>query len=118
MIKQFFLVLTLTYMEYFIFWLCLEYKDETTWDNIKFWLKYPPFICLFFFLVDSWIVATMIYITFSYPYLLMIYCIKNVNREAFGYNKILININNTSTRTFDDIIKTKNNKKKKKWISY
>ena len=34
----------------------------------------------------------MIYITFFYPYLLIIYCIKNVNKEVFGNNKVLINV--------------------------
>lgn len=33
----------------------------------------------------------MIYITFFYPYLLILYCIKNVNKNVFGNNKILIN---------------------------
>ncbi len=32
----------------------------------------------------------MIYITFFYPYLLMGYCIKNVNKEVFGINRLLI----------------------------
>lgn len=93
MIKQYLLVLFLTYIEYFFFWFVLEYKRRITWDNIKFWLKYPPFICLFFFMVDNWLFATMIYITFSYPYLLMLYCIKNVNHFVFRNNKILINNN-------------------------
>jgi hypothetical protein len=91
MIKKYIIVLLLTYLEYFILWFFLEYRNKITWDNIKFWLKYTPFICLFFFLIDDWIVATMIYTTFSYPYLLMGYCIKNVNKEVFGINKILIN---------------------------
>lgn len=93
MITKYFFVLLLTYLEYFIFYFFLEHKYKITWDNIKFWLKYPPFICLFFFLIDDWIIATMIYITFFYPYLLIIYCIKNVNKEVFGINRILININ-------------------------
>lgn len=92
MMIKFFYVLILTYLEYFIFFICLEHKHKITWDNIKFWLKYPPFICLFFLLIDDWIVATMIYITFFYPYLLIIYCIKNVNKEVFGINKVLINV--------------------------
>lgn len=32
----------------------------------------------------------MIYITFLYPFLLILYCIKNVNNEVFCNNKILI----------------------------
>jgi hypothetical protein len=91
MIKQYLFVLILTYIEYFIFLFFLENINKITWENIKFWLKYPPFICLFFLMVDSWIVATMIYITFFYPYLLILYCIKNVNKNAFGNNRILIN---------------------------
>lgn len=90
MIKQYFLILILTYIEYFTCWLFLEHKNKITWDNIKYWLKYPPFICLFFFLIDNWIIAAMIYTTFSYPYLLMLYCIKNVNYEVFGINKIIV----------------------------
>ena len=43
-------------------------------------------------MIDSWIVATMIYITFFYPYLLMLYCIKNVNRDIFKSNRIIVNI--------------------------
>lgn len=92
MITQFFFVLLLTYLEYFIFYFCLEHRNKITWDNIKFWLKYPPFICFFFLLIDDWIIATMIYVTFFFPYLLMMYCIKNVNKESFGINRILINI--------------------------
>jgi hypothetical protein len=95
MITKFLFVLILTYLEYFTFFFCLEYKNKITWDNIKFWLKYPPFICLFFLLVDSWIIATMTYITFFYPYLLIMYCIKSVNKEVFGINRILVNINYT-----------------------
>lgn len=91
MIKQYILVLFLTYLEYFIFFLFLEYRNRITWESIKFWLKYPPFICLFFLIVDNWIVATMIYITFFYPYLLMAYCIKNVNKNVFKNNKIIVN---------------------------
>jgi hypothetical protein len=91
MIVKYLIVLLLTYLEYFLFWFFLEYKNKITWDNIKFWLKYPPFISLFFILIDDWIVATMIYITFFYPYLLIGYCIKNVNKEIFGINRILIN---------------------------
>jgi len=92
MIKEYFLVLLLTYIEYFVCWLLLEYDYNITWDNIKFWLKYTPFVCLFFFLIDSWIVATMIYTTFTFPYMLMLYCVKNVNKEKFGINKIIANI--------------------------
>jgi hypothetical protein len=91
MIKQYFLVLLLTYVEYFICWFFLEYDYNKTWDNIKFWLKYTPLVCLFFFLIDSWIVATMIYTTFSFPYMLMLYCVKNVNKEKFGINKVIAN---------------------------
>jgi len=91
MIIKYLIVLILTYLEYFILWFFLENKNKITWDNIKFWLKYTPIVCLFFFLIDDWIIATMIYTTFFYPYLLMGYCIKNVNKEAFGINKILIN---------------------------
>lgn len=90
MFKQFFFILLLTYMEYFIFWFFLEHWYRITWDNIKFWLKYPPFICLFFFLIDKGYVGTMIYITFFYPYLLMAYCVKNVNRDVYGINRILV----------------------------
>lgn len=79
-------------MEYFILFFFLEYRNRITWESIKFWLKYPPFICLFFLMIDSWIVATMIYITFFYPYLLMLYCIKNVNRDIFKSNRIIVNI--------------------------
>lgn len=91
MIKQYFLVLILTYIEYFVCWYFLEYDYNITWENIKFWLKYPPFICLFFFLIDSWIFATMIYTTFCFPYMLMLYCVKNVNRDLFGINRVIIN---------------------------
>jgi len=105
MIIKYLMVLFLTYLEYFFLWFLLEYTSKITWDNIKFWLKYTPFICLFFFLIDDWIVATMIYTTFSYPYLLICYCIKNVNKEIFGTNKLLIN--NTYLRTY-----AKKNKKK------
>lgn len=90
MIKQYFLVLILTYMEYFILWFLFEHRNKISWDGIKFWLKYPPFISLFFFLIDSWIVATMIYITFFFPYVLIAYCMKTVNKEVFGLNKIII----------------------------
>ena len=92
MIKKYILVLLLTYLEYFFFWFLLEHKRNITWDNIKFWFKYPPFICFFFLLIDDWIVATMIYITFFYPYLLMAYCIKNVNKNYFFNNKVLSNV--------------------------
>jgi len=91
MIKQYFIILLLTYIEYFTFWYFLEYKKEMTWNNIKFWLKYPPFICLFFFSIDSWWIATMIYITFFFPYILIMYCVKNVNKVKFNNDKILIN---------------------------
>jgi hypothetical protein len=106
MIIKYIIVLLLTYLEYFIFWFFLEYRNRITWDNIKFWLKYTPFVCLFFFLIDDWIIATMIYTTFSYPYLLMGYCIKNVNKNAFGINKILIN-------TYSRIYSSENEKEKK-----
>ena len=32
----------------------------------------------------------MIYVTFFFPYLLIIYCIKEVNRVKFGINKIIV----------------------------
>lgn len=92
MIKQYILLLFMTYIEYFTLWFFFEYKHRITWDGIKFWLKYPPFICFFFFfLIDDWLVATMIYVTFCYPYVLIAYCIKKVNCEIFGINQILIN---------------------------
>ena len=91
MIRDYLLVLILTYIEYFILWIILEHKYKITWDNIKFWLKYPPFICLFFYLIDSWFFATLIYTTFSYPYVLIAYCMKNVNREKFFINRVLVN---------------------------
>lgn len=90
MIKQYLLVLLLTYIEYFTFLFFLEHRNRITWEGIKFWLKYPPFICLFFFLIDNWLVATMIYITFSYPYLLMAYCMKKINKEFFDSNRVVI----------------------------
>jgi len=91
MIKQYFLVLILTYIEYFVFFLLLEYRNRITWEIIKFWLKYPPFICLFFLLIDNWLVATMIYITFTFPFLLLLYCMKYINKKFFNNNKIIIN---------------------------
>jgi hypothetical protein len=90
MIKQYILILLLTYIEYFILWFFLEYKHRIIWDNIKFWLKYPPFICLFFYLIDDFFIGTMIYITFSFPYLLIVYCIRNINRDFFDSNRILV----------------------------
>lgn len=91
MIKQYLLALLLTYIEYFILLFFLEYTHRITWDCIKFWLKYPPFICLFFFIIDQWVIVTVIYTTFFFPYMLMLYCIKNVNKKAFGNNKLIIN---------------------------
>jgi hypothetical protein len=32
----------------------------------------------------------MIYVTFFFPYLLIIYCIKEVNRVKFGINRIIV----------------------------
>lgn len=91
MIKQYLLLLLFTYVEYFTFWSFLEKKKYIIWDNIKFWLKYPPFISLFFFFIDKLMVGQMIYITFFFPYLLLLYCVKNINRDVFKQNKILIN---------------------------
>jgi hypothetical protein len=107
MIKQYILVLFLTYLEYFFFFYLLEYSNRITWESIKFWLKYPPFICFFFLIVDSWIIATMIYITFFYPYLLMAYCIKNVNKNVFKNNKIIINNGSLIKNDLPHINKTK-----------
>ena len=90
MIREYIFVVLLSYIEYFFFFFILEYKKEITWDKLKFWLKYTPLICLFFFLIDSWYIATMIYVTFFFPYLLIIYCIKEVNRVKFGINKIIV----------------------------
>lgn len=91
--KQYFFLLLFTYIEYFTFWFFLENKKMMIWDNIKFWLKYPPFVSLFFFLIDKWLIGAMIYITFFFPYLLLLYCMKNINRDVFKENKILVNTN-------------------------
>jgi hypothetical protein len=41
-------------------------------------------------MIDDWLVATMIYVTFCYPYMLMAYCVKNINRDFYGINRILV----------------------------
>jgi len=33
----------------------------------------------------------MIYTTFSFPYMLILYCVRNVNRDKIGINRIIIN---------------------------
>ena len=33
----------------------------------------------------------MIYITFTFPYLLLLYCMKNINKKFFFNNRIIIN---------------------------
>lgn len=92
MINDFFFILFFTYIEYFILlFLVFEKKTNITWRNIKFLIKWVPFICFFFFLIDSWYVATMIYITFFYPYWLILYCVKNVNYEKYCIDRIIIN---------------------------
>lgn len=103
MIKEYFFILLFSYIEYFVFLFFLEYKENFTWDNIKFWLKYTPLICLFFYIIDHWYIATIIYITFFFPYLLILYCIKKVNKNKYGINKIIIS-NKMSTHG-DSIVK-------------
>jgi hypothetical protein len=36
MIKQYLFILLFSYIEYFIFLFFLEYKENFTWENIKF----------------------------------------------------------------------------------
>lgn len=51
----------------------------------------------------------MIYITFFYPYLLMAYCVKNVNNNYFFNNKILSNVATLRDSEFQREKKTKKN---------